>query len=104
MEKILIDTFIVPDESLAAFLSEIRKSARVLRTIPGFVEGFILEKKDGASRHNIVTTAIWQSEEAFENAKKTAMAEFQKIGFNPQDIMARLKVQMERGIYERSPY
>lgn len=104
MEKILIDKFIVPGESIAAFLNEIRKSASILRTLPGFVEGYIYEKKDGASRHNVATTAVWQSEEAFENAKKMALAEFQKIGFNPQEIMSRLKIEMERGIYERSPY
>lgn len=104
MHKVLIDKFIVPEESIAAFLSEIRKSASFLRTIPGFVEGFIYEKKDGASPHNVVTTAVWQNEEAFENAKRTATAEFQKIGFNPQEIMSRLKIKMERGVYERSPY
>jgi heme-degrading monooxygenase HmoA len=104
VEKILIDRFIVPEESIAAFLSEIRKSASILRRMPGYVEGFIYEKKDGASRHNMVTTAVWQNEEAFETAKKTAMAEFHKIGFNPQEIIARLKIEMERGVYERSPY
>jgi heme-degrading monooxygenase HmoA len=104
MEKVLIDKFIVPEESIAEFLSEIRKSASFLRTLPGFVEGFVYEKEDGASRHNVVTTAVWQSEQAFENAKKTAMAEFQEIGFNPQEIMSRLKIGMERGVYERSPY
>lgn len=104
MQKVLIDKFIVPEESIIAFLNEIRKSASLLRTLPGFVEGFIYEKKDGASRHNVVTTAVWQNEAAFEKAKETARAEFQKIGFNPQEIMARLKIEMERGVYERSSY
>lgn len=104
MEKVLIDKFIVPQESLATFLVEVRKSASFLRTIPGFVEGFIFERRDGASRHNVVTTAVWRDEEAFANAKKTAKAEFDKRGFNPQEIMTRLKIEMERGVYERSPY
>ncbi len=104
MQKILIDKFIVPIESIPAFLSEIRKSARILRMFPGFVEGFIYEKNGGGSCHNIVTTAVWQNEEAFENAKQGANAEFQKVGFNPQEIMTRLKVEMDRGVYERSPY
>jgi heme-degrading monooxygenase HmoA len=104
MEKILIDKFSVPTESIEEFLKEVRKSASVLRTIPGFVEGFIYESADGVSGHNVVTMAVWKSEEAFENAKKTAMLEFQKIGFNPQEIMSRLRVEMERGIYKRSPY
>lgn len=104
MEKILIDKFIVPKESIAAFLKEIRRSSSILRTIPGFIEGFIYEKRDGTSRHNVVTTAVWRNEEAFEKAKEAAKAEFQKIGFNPPEIMARLKIEMERGVYERSSY
>lgn len=104
MQKILIDKFNVPEKSIPAFLSEIRKSARILKTFPGFIEGFIYEKKGGDSRHNFVTTAVWQNEEAFERAKQAARAEFQKIGFDPQEIIARLKIEMDRGVYERSSY
>lgn len=58
MEVVLIDKFIVPEESKAAFLAEVRKSAAFLRTLPGFVEGFVYENMDGESRHNVVTTAV----------------------------------------------
>ena len=37
----------------------------------------------GDSLYNIVTTAVWESESAFENAKKTAMVEFQKDRLQP---------------------
>src|SRR5581483_7631148 len=104
MEKILIDKFNVPEESKATFLEAARKSAAVLRTLPGYVEGYIYQMTAGESRYNIVTTAVWESEDAFANAKKTAAAEFQKIGFNPQEIMAKLKVEIDRAVYERSSY
>jgi len=52
--------------------------------LPGSVEGFLYEKKDGESRHNFLTTAIWESEEAFENAKGAIAIEFQKPGFDPR--------------------
>ena len=70
MEIILIDEFIVPEESKAAFLEGTRKIQSFIRTLPGFVEGFLHEKKDGESRHNFLTTAVWENEEAFENAKR----------------------------------
>ena len=38
MEIVLVDKFIVPDESKARFLEEVHKSASFLRTLPGFVE------------------------------------------------------------------
>jgi hypothetical protein len=53
-----MDKFVVLDESKAAFLTEVRKSAAFLRTLSGFVEGFVYESTDGGSRHNIVTTAV----------------------------------------------
>ena len=104
MEVVLIDKFIVPEESKAAFLAEVRRSSAFLRTLPGFVEGYVYENTDITSRQNVVTTAVWKDEEAFQNAKKSAAEGFKKIGFNPPEIMKNLKVEIERGIYRRSPY
>jgi heme-degrading monooxygenase HmoA len=104
LEIVLIDKFIVPEESKARFLEEVHKSAAFLRTLPGFVEGFVYEKTDGESRNNIVTTAVWKDEGAFQNAKKSAAEGFKKIGFNPPEIMRSLKVEIERAVYRRSPY
>jgi heme-degrading monooxygenase HmoA len=104
VEIVLIDKFVVPEESKVAFLAEVRKSAGLLRTLPGFVEGFIYESTDVGSRHNVVTSAVWKDEEAFQNARKRAAEEFQRIGFNPPEIMKKLKVEIDRGVYRRSPY
>jgi heme-degrading monooxygenase HmoA len=103
MEIVLIDTFNVPKESMAAFLEGARKVQSFIRTLPGFVEGFLYEKKDGESRHNFLTTAAWESEEAFENAKRAVAIEFQKQGFNAQETRERLRIESVRSIYERSP-
>lgn len=72
--------------------------------LPGFVEGFVYENTDGVSRHSVVTAAVWKNEKSFQNAKKRAAEEFQRIGFNPREIMKKLKVEIDRGIYRRSPY
>ena len=107
METILIDEFIVPEESKAEFLEGARKVQSFIRTLPGFVEGFLYEKKDGESRHNFLTTAVWENEEVFENAKKAVAIEYQKRGFNPQETRQtrqRLKIDGVRSTYERFPY
>jgi heme-degrading monooxygenase HmoA len=104
METILIDEFIVPEESRAAFLEAARKTQSLIKTLPGFVEGFLYEKKDGESRHNFLTTAVWENEEAFENAKRAVAIEHQKQGFNPQETRQRLKIESVRSTYARSPY
>lgn len=104
MQKVLIDTFVVPEESKAAFLERARKVQSFLKTLPGFVEGFLYEKTDGQGRYNFVTTAVWESDAAFENARTRTAAEFQKTGFNPQDTQRALRIESERAIFKRAPY
>ena len=41
---------------------------------------------------------------AYNAAKAATAARFQAIGLNPPEIMRALKVQIDRGVYARSPY
>jgi heme-degrading monooxygenase HmoA len=75
-----------------------------LKTLPGFVEGFLYEMKGGQSRYNYMTTAVWENLEAFESARKAVATEFQRQGFDPQETRKKLKIEGERAVYERSPY
>jgi hypothetical protein len=102
MEAVLVDKFIVPEQAKAKFLEEVHRSAAVLRTLPELVEGYVYERTDGESRHNIMTSAVWKDEEAFQKARKNAAEAFKKIGFNPAEIMKNLKVEIERAVDRRS--
>lgn len=104
MQKILIDNLIVPEESKAQFLERLDRVQSFLKAQPGFVEGFLYEKKDEESRYNYVTLAVWASEEAFENASKALAAEYKKWGYDRQETRIKLRIQSERGIYERLAY
>ncbi len=104
MQKVLIDLFIVPEESRVEFLENTRKVQGFLRSITGFIEGYLYEKTDGNGQYNIITTAVWENETVYENARKAVTAEFQKQGFNPQELMGRLKIKSERAVYQRFPY
>jgi heme-degrading monooxygenase HmoA len=104
MEVVVIDSLVVPEESKEIFLQRVRQSAEILKKLPGFVEGYVYEKKSGEGDVNIVTTAVWKDEEVLENAKKAIVTEFRKHGTNPAEIMKRLRVQASRSIYTRSPY
>ena len=70
MERVLIDTFIVPEESKAEFLEGARKSQSFIRTLPGFVEGFLYEKKDGENRYNFLTTASGKMKKPLKTQKR----------------------------------
>jgi heme-degrading monooxygenase HmoA len=104
MEIVLVDKFVVPEESKPEFFKAVHLSSGFLKTLPGFVEGYVYEKRDANGGQNVMTTAVWKDEEAFQAAKKAAAAEFQKRGFNPADIMKKLRVEIDRAVYNRSPY
>jgi len=104
MNTVLVDLFVVPESSLEEFLSAVHFSAKIVRRQPGFVEGFVHERTAGDGKVNVVTTAVWESERAMQEARQSVPAEFAKTGFNPPEIMKRLGVQLERAIYRRSPY
>lgn len=104
MEKILIDLFTVPEDALAEFMAAVRILTPFLRSLPGFVEGHIHESTDGSGRYNVITTAVWANEDAYQAAKAAAQAEYRRLDFNPQEIVRRLGVQMERAEYRRSSY
>jgi len=104
MQKVLVDKLIVPEESKPAFLERTRTVQSFIKTLPGFVEGFLYEKKDGESPYNYMAVAVWESEEAFEKARETVTAEYQKQGYNPQEIRKQLRISSERDTCERSPY
>ncbi len=61
MQITLIDTFIVSEESKPALLEASRTIQGILKTLPGFVEGFVYEKRSGGGPYNIVTTAVWKA-------------------------------------------
>jgi hypothetical protein len=104
METVLIDQFVVPESVVEEFLGHAHFSANLVKTRPGFVEGYVFKRASGDGRVNVITTAVWASQAAMEEARKSIAAEFAKIGFNPPEIMRRLGVQIERGVYQRAPY
>ena len=104
METILIDQFVLPQSAVREFLEHVHFSARIVRTRPGFVEGYVYQRALEDGQVNVITTAVWASESAMQEARKSVAAEFSSIGFDPPAIMRRLGVQMQRGTYQRSPY
>jgi heme-degrading monooxygenase HmoA len=81
MQKILIDKFIVPEESKAPFLERAHHVQSILRTLPGFVEGFLYEKGDGESRYNYMTTVVWEKRGSPRKRKEDSRHGIRKARF-----------------------
>lgn len=104
MQTILIDQFMVPESAAREFLENVHFSADIVKTRPGFVEGYVHQRVAEDGRVNVITTAVWASESAMDEARKSVATEFAARGFKPPEIMQRLGVTMQRATYHRAPY
>ena len=104
MEIVLIDTFTVPPEAKNEFREAAVRAQDFIKTLAGYVEGYIYEQTDGESQSNFLTTAVWKDEQAFEDAKKAVLDEYQKRGYDPKETRQRLGIEQTRSTYTRNPY
>ena len=89
----------MPRQSIEEFSKQANYNGDFITKLPGLIDHETYKSKDDQGNLTIITTAVWENEAAFENAKKAVFAEFQRIGFNPPEFVKRLNVVQERGIY-----
>ncbi len=104
MEIVLIDTFIVPEAAKDEFRQAAVNAQNFIKTLSGYVEGYIYEQTGGESSSNFLTTAVWRDEAAFEAAKKSVLAEYAKRGYDPAVTRQKLGITQTRSTYSRNPY
>jgi|GEM_PF-494485 len=94
-----IDQFLVPANARQEFIERTTINRQFIKTLPGFIEDAAYERTDEQGNTVFVTVAVWESKEALDKAKEAVQAEYKKQGFNPQAMMERLHITMNRGIY-----
>ena len=65
------------------------------------MQDYILEQTGGPDEFNVVTIAIWDSAEAIEAARKVVMARHEAMGFNPEEMFARLGIKADLTTYRQ---
>ena len=96
-----VDKFVVPDHARQEFISRVRNTHQLLRTLPGFLQDFVLEQSSGPSEFNFVTIVEWDGVESIENAKAAVMAMHKAMNCNPQEMFARLGIRADLGHYRQ---
>jgi hypothetical protein len=94
-----VDKFKIPAAAKEEFLARVRAIHEILRTIPGFVEDFLLEQRLASSDLKIVTIAIWENAQAFDSAKSIVQQQYKKIGFNPAEMIEHLGIEADMADY-----
>jgi hypothetical protein len=98
-----IDHFNVPASARAEFEQAMLRNLAFIKTLPGFRGHLVFEKVGGPSAFNITTIAAWESPEAIEKAAAQVRAYYERIGFNPAELTARLGIAAEIGTYHAPP-
>ena len=96
-----IDKFNVPIATRQEFVDRVNKTNEFLRTLPGFIQDFVLEQTGGPGEFNFITIVIWEDAEAIEAARKAVTAMYEEIGFNPQDLLDRLGIKADLANYQQ---
>jgi hypothetical protein len=96
-----IDKFKVPGSARQEFMDRVHSTHEFLRTLPDFVQDSVLEQTGGPGEFNIVTIAIWDSPESIKAAGKAVTTKYEEIGFNPQEMLARLGIKADLANYRQ---
>jgi len=97
-----IDKFIVPRQGITEFMDRVYINRNFIRTLPGFIRDDAYERTDSDGNLIYITVAVWEDQEALNNAKKSVQAEYQKQKFDMAEMFQRLNITMDRGIYNES--
>jgi hypothetical protein len=95
-----VDKFVVPESAREEFLQKVQVTHERLRTLPGFVQDFILEQVSETAEFNIVTVVEWENKEAIEHAKEQIYQLYEEMNFNPKELFARLGIRADLGNYK----
>ncbi len=99
MRQVFIDKFVVPKNAVEEFIQRMNYNRGFIRNLPGFLQDAAYERTDENGNTVVVTIAVWESEDAIKKAKEAVQTEYDRIGFHPAEMFARLNIALERGIY-----
>lgn len=100
-EQILIDKFIVPQNAKREFIERMNINRNFIKQLPGFVQDAVYESRDELGNEVYVTVAVWQNEEVFKKAKEAVQAEYKRQGFDLTEMIKRLHITIDRGVYKK---
>jgi len=95
-----IDKFLIPAAAIKEFRDRTKINRDFIRTLPGFVGDYAYEYTDTSGNLIYITIAGWETQEAITKAKEMVQAEYKRQGFNPEEMMKRLHIVLDRGIYK----
>ncbi len=100
MKHIFIDKFYVPLKAKKEFMERMNQNRNFIQKQDGFESDAAYERVDEYGNFIIVTIATWENEDALKKAKEAVQVENKKNRVNTEQILKRLNISKERGIYK----
>lgn len=94
-----IDKFLIPAAAKQEFYERMNINRNFIKNLPGFIEDAGYEYTDAQGNLICVTVALWENHEALAKAKEAVQAEYKKQGFDAAEMLKRLNIVADRGIY-----
>lgn len=98
-EVAFIGKYLIPAASKETFLERQNIARAFIHTLAGFVRDHAYERitEDGDTEY--ITIATWVNDEALNNARDLVQAENMRTGFDRAEMLRRLNIQMQPGIF-----
>lgn len=96
-----VDKFIVPEQARTEFMEKVKPTHALLKTLPGFIQDFVLEQSAGPGKFNFVTLVEWENETVMSQARTAVSALHAHMNFNPQELFARLGITADVANYRQ---
>lgn len=94
-----IDKFKIPLAAKHEFYERMNMNRSFIKNLPGFIEDAAYEYTDADGNLICVTVALWESYEALTKARESVQAEYTRQGFDGAEMLKRLNIVADRGIY-----
>ncbi|SEJ00545.1 hypothetical protein SAMN05216327_105233 [Dyadobacter sp. SG02] len=94
-----ISKYLIPAASKAPFLERQQIAAAFIRKLDGLISSHAYERVTETGDTEYITIATWVSEESVGNAREAVNAENQRTGFNRAEMLQKLNIKMEPGLF-----
>ncbi|MBO9612961.1 MAG: hypothetical protein J7619_09715 [Dyadobacter sp.] len=94
-----ISKYLIPAASKETFLERQHIARAYIHTLPGFIRDHAYERVTETGDTEYITLATWVNEEAVHNARELVQAENLRTGFNRAEMLQKLNIRMEPGLF-----
>ena len=97
-----IDKFVVPSQSISAFVERIHQVQRMLGEQPGCLQKHVLTQTGDSSEFDVVTVVEWADADAVTAAQAVMQKRLASKGFDIQAFRKKLGVRGDSGTYREA--